>query len=185
MNKTKPYKLIIKPSIESKAKFLRIFPMKRKTFVEGEKLEISFELENMSDKDFPGGMLYLCINWPSQQQVRESFSILPLKPKQRSRTQFWPTEKFETVALSKGFALVYINMPETYDEQGKPHPVEFYSGRRVENFIDTRASITTIKVKSWEEIYEFWALIISAFSLLIIALDKIYWFLISKGILSP
>lgn len=185
MNKSKPYNLIIKPFIESKAKFLRIFPMRKKSFVEGEKLEISFELENMSDKDFLGGMLYLRINWPSQQQVRESFSILPLKPKQRVRTQFWPTKKFETVALSKGFALIYIDMPFTYDEQGKPHPVEFYSGRRVENYIDTRASIASIKVKSWEEIYEFWALIISAFSLLIIALDKIYWFLISKGILSP
>ena len=53
MTKSKPYNLIIKPFIESKAKFLRIFPMKRKTFVEGEKLEISFELENTSDQDFP------------------------------------------------------------------------------------------------------------------------------------
>lgn len=180
MSKPKPYKLILRPLIESKAKFLRIFRMRKKSFVDREKLEISFELENMGEEDFPGGMLYYHINWPSQQQVRESFPILPLKP-----NQVWSTYKFETEALSQGYALIYINTPDIRDEQGKLHPVEFYSGRRVENYIDTRASIAAIKVKTWEEIYEFWALIISAFSLFIIALEKIYWFLVSKGILLP
>lgn len=171
------YRLTIKPLTESKAKFLRIFPMRKKSFIEREKLEISFELENMSEEVFPGGMLYFYINWTSQQQVRNSFSIPPLKP-----NQIWITGKFETDALSQGFALVYISMPEVHDEQGKPHPVEFYSGRRVENYIDTRASVAAIKVKTWEEIYEFWALIVSAFALLIIALDKIFWFLVSLSI---
>jgi hypothetical protein len=76
-------------------------------------------------------------------------------------------------------------MPNIHNEKGETHPVEFYSGRRVENYIDIRASVTAIKVRTWEEIYEFWALIISALSLLVIALDKIYWFLISRGILLP
>ena len=90
-----------------------------------------------------------------------------------------------TEALSQGFALIYISMPIIHDEEGNPHGVEFYLGRRVENYIDIRASIAPIKVKTWEEIYEFWALIISSLSLLIIALDKIYWFLISQGIVPP
>ncbi len=173
MSNTKPYRLIIKSITESKAKFLRAFPMKKKSFVEGEKLDIFFELENMSEENFPGGMLYFYINWTSQQQVRHSFPILPLKP-----NQTWVTEKFETAALSQGFALIYISMPSIHDEHGQPHDVEFYSGRRLENYIDIRASIASIKVKTWEEIYEFWALIISALSLLIIALDKLYSFLI-------
>jgi len=174
MSNLKPYRLIIKPLTESKAKFLRIIPMRKKSFVEGEKLEISFELENLSNEIFPGGMLYFYINWTSGQQVRHSFPIPPLKP-----NQIWVTSKFETDALSHGFALIYIRMPDIHDEQGKPHDVEFYSGRRVENYIDIRASVAAIKVKTWEEIYEFWALIVAALSLLIIALDKIYWFLIS------
>ena len=61
MSNAKPYRLIIKPLTESKAKFLRIFPMRKKSFVEREKLDISFELENMSDEVFPGGMLYFYI----------------------------------------------------------------------------------------------------------------------------
>jgi hypothetical protein len=52
MSKSKPYRLLIRPLTESKAKFLRIFPLRKKSFVEGEKLRVSFELENISEKDF-------------------------------------------------------------------------------------------------------------------------------------
>ena len=172
MSEPKAYKLIIKPLTESKAKFLRIFPMRKKSFLEGEPLNISFEIQNISEETFPGGMLYFYINWTSQQQVRHSFPIPPLE-----QNKTWITQKFETAALSQGFALIYINMPNIHDNENKSHLVEFYSGRRVENYIDSRASIDSIKVKTWEGLYEFWAMIISATGLLILALEKLFSFL--------
>ena len=78
-----------------------------------------------------------------------------------------------TDSLSDGYGLVYVNMLNVKDEQGKPRFVEFYSGKRVENGIDIRTSISPIKSKTWEEIYEFWALIVASVSLAVIALEKI------------
>lgn len=173
MVKPQPYKLMIDTLTKSKAKFLKFIPMK--SFVEGEKYEISFELENIGEEVFPGGILYFKIGWPSQQVVRGHFMIPRLR-----RNKNYGTPKFLTDVLSDGYGLVSIKMYNVEDEQGKSWQVELYRkrikpyGERVQDRIDTSASVHSIRGKSWEEIYEFWALIAAAISLAIIALEKIY-----------
>ena len=171
MSAPQPYKLMIKTLTKSKSRFLKFIPMK--SFVEGEPYEISFNLENIGEEVFPGGVLDFKITSPSKQEVRHHFPIPPL-----SRNESYPTSKYLTDALSDGYGLVYISMEDVHREQGKVRQVEFYSGKRVEDRIYIQASISTIKSRSWEEIYEFWALIVATISLAIIALDKMIAMLI-------
>ena len=169
MSCPQPYQLMIKTITRSKARFLKFFPMK--SFVEGEEYEISFELENIGGEVFPGGEIYFEITWPSLQSVKHHFPILPLK-----RNEKCNTPKFLTEALCDGYGLVRISRPcNVMDEQDKIRNVEFYSGKRVEDHMPTPGSIASIKSKSWEEIYEFSALIVATISLAIIALEKILW----------
>lgn len=168
MVSSKPINLMIKTFIKSKARFLRFIPIK--SFVEGTKYEISFRLENIGEEVFPGADLKFRIRWRSQQYDEEVFPIYPLK-----RNESYDTPKFLTDAYSDGYGLVFIlDMPYIKDEKGESHKVEFYSGKRVEDYINIKDSIASIKSKSWEEIYEFWALIVASASLAIIALEKIW-----------
>lgn len=159
---------MIKTITKSKARFLKFFPMK--SFVEGEKYEISFELENIGSELFPGGELYFQVAFPNVLKTELHFPIRPLKS-----NESYNTPKFLAEVLSDGYSLVRINRPcSVMDEQGKIRKVEFYSGKRVEDHIPTPGTIDSIKSKSWEEIYEFWALIVASASLAIIALEKIW-----------
>lgn len=151
--------LIIKTITKSKAKF---WFFQIKTYILGEKYEISFELKNIKN-EFTGGELRFRIAWPNGQQVVEHFPIPPLK-----KDEIYSTPVFETESLSEGYGLVFINM----EMQGKK--VQFFSGPRVENWIDTRSSVHSIKAKTWEEIYEFWALIIASIALFIIVIEKLF-----------
>ena len=144
-----------------------------KSFVEGEKYEISFRLENIGNEFFPGGDLPFQISWPSEQYTKGEFPIPPLK-----RNERYETPEASPNALSSGFGLVYIKLRQVKNEEGEDHKVEFYSGKRVEDYIDISESISKIKVKTWEEIYEFWALIVASISLAIIALEKVLLWLI-------
>lgn len=172
MSKSQPYKLMIKTYTSSKAKFLKVIPMK--SFVEGEKYEIYFRLENIGEEVFPGGDLHFRIAWPSQQFDEKIFPIPPLKVKET-----YDTPKFLGDALSDGYALVHIfKMLNVKDKQSRSHLVEFYSGKRIEDRILLKESISSLKAKTWEESYEFWALIVATLSLGIIALEKVYPFLL-------
>ncbi|MEM2914353.1 MAG: hypothetical protein QXH91_02970, partial [Candidatus Bathyarchaeia archaeon] len=73
----------------------------------------------------------------------------------------------ETDALSEGFALFFCdvfpndNQPvKIFDANGNERPPPY--------------SISSIRVKTWEELYTYWALLVSAGSLGIIALEKIW-----------
>jgi len=161
--------LIIKIITKSKAKFW-FFQMK--TYILGEKYEISFELTNIKN-EFKGGELRFQVAWPNGQQVINHFPIPPLK-----KDETYNTPVFETESLSEGYGLVFINMDHLVldkdSEKITRKIVQFFSGPRVENWIDTRASVHSIKVKPWEEIYEFWALIIASIALFIIVLEKLF-----------
>ncbi|MDH5448321.1 MAG: hypothetical protein OEY24_08050 [Candidatus Bathyarchaeota archaeon] len=83
-------------------------------------------------------------------------------------------------ALSDGFGLVFISKSPTdkevyviKDEKGNLRKVLFYDGKRVEDYIKPGSSVSVIKAKTWEELYERWALIIAVFSLFVIALEKV------------
>ena len=137
-----------------------------KSFVQGEKYEISFKLENIGKEVFPGGELYFKITWPSQQEVRHHFPIASLR-----RNETHDTPKFLTDVLSDGYGLIYVSMPYVKDEQGNFCQIDFYSGKRVEDRFGIGRSISSVKSRTWEEIYEFWALIVAVISLAVIAID--------------
>jgi hypothetical protein len=170
--KESPYKLIVKASLKSKAKFLKLFPIK--SFIAGEPFELSFEIQNISEEGFPGADFSFKIVWPSGQVFFDGFPIPPLK-----KTEVYKSPAITTEALCNGFGLISITAPLSIkDEQGKTRNITYYSGERVEDYIDIQSSISSVRAKTWEEIYEFWALMISAASLLIIALEKIISFIL-------
>jgi hypothetical protein len=167
MSGLEPYKLVVKTIVKSKAKLFKFLPTK--SFVLGGSFQISFRFENMSQETFPGADCSYKIEWPSRQIVEHRFPISPLK-----KNEVYNSPTLTTEALCDGFGLIYITGLSTVkDEQGRTRQVKFYSGKRVEDYIDIEYSVSSVNAKSWEEIYEFWALIIATISLLIIALEKI------------
>jgi len=158
--------LILNPITRSKAKFLKLFPLK--SFIEGEEYEVSLQVANIGQVDFPGGSLRVKASWPSLQTASFSLPVIPLR-----KGEYTITSKFTSDVLCDGYCLLFVDRPDIRDTQGKPLELEFYSGRSVEDRLDTNFSISAIKAKTWEEIYEFWALIIAAISLLVIAIDII------------
>jgi len=140
----------------------------------------SFQFENVSDERFPGtgsSRVPIEIRWPSSQAVKIGLLIPPI-----DKNETWATRTVLTEALCEGFGLISIpwQTPHIKDNKGMKRRVLFYISkhrlRRNDN-IGIAESIATIKAKSGEEIYEFWAMIISAAGLAIIALEKIWSFL--------
>ena len=171
MSRTQPYKLMITALTKSKAKFLKFIPMK--SFVEREDYDISFRIENIGEQVFPGGYFFGEISWPSNRVVVHSFPIKPLEENDIDKTP-----EFTTGVLSGGYGLIGIatigEIPCIYSNDGKPLQVEFYYGKKDENKIGPTVAFDHVKAKTWEEIYEFWALIFAAAGLVIIALEKIF-----------
>ncbi len=144
----------------SKAKFL----FKRLgSFIEGEPFLVSCRYTNIGDYVFPGGKASLIVEWPNGQKVIFSEIVLPkLEP-----NSSYLKELGETDALSEGFALfscaIYPNdnqPAKIFDAGGNERPPPY--------------SIGSIRVKTWEELYTYWALLLSAGSLGIIAIEKIW-----------
>ena len=165
-----PYKLMIKSITESNAKLLKFFPMK--SFVEREDYDISFQITNIGEQDFPRGHFFFDISWPSDRVVRRSFPIKPLAVNETCNT-----DKFTTGALFSGYGLILIatigGTPIFYPHYGKVLQVDFYTRKKPEDKIDPSVAFDHVKAKTWEEIYEFWALIVATIGLGIIALEKI------------
>jgi len=170
---------MIKPLIESKAKFLKVIPIK--SFVEREKYAISFTLKNLSEEDFPKGKLRIRIEWPSQQNVKLGIPILH----SIKNNELYQTNVVLSDVMSEGYALIYVDgyliTPAEANaikiESAKLPDVEFYSDEEAKSRIHLESSFFSIKCKTPEEIYEFWALIIATISLVIIALEKFFVFL--------
>jgi len=140
MSRMESYKLVVKTFLKSKARLFRFLPMK--SFVAGEFFEISFRLENMSQEAFPGADFSYKIDWPSGQRVNNLFPIPPLK-----RNETYNSPPFTTQALCDGFGLIFITGPLSIkDEQGKTREVTFYSGKRVEDYIDICTSSLPLKL---------------------------------------
>jgi hypothetical protein len=173
-----PYKLILKTELKSKAKLFRLIPLK--SFVSGERFECSWLFRNVSNERFPGTAsrrVPIEIICPSGQIVNTSFLIPPL-----GENEIWATPKLASEALCEGFGLIFIRWrtPFVEDRKGKQRGVLFYRSKhslKQNDNIRISESISSIKAKSREEIYEFWAMIISAIGLGIIALEKVFSFI--------
>lgn len=175
MTSPKPYKLIIRPILNSKAKLLKLFPTD--SFIYHQPFEISFHFQNIGNETFPGAEFYYEIHWPSGQVVSERFPLPPLK-----KNESFDSSIFKTDALAEGYGLIFISRRSSTliikDEKNFwPREVEFYKGERVEDYIDIRASIASVNAIRSEQIYVVWGLVISAIGLLIVALEKLAEFI--------
>lgn len=155
------YELLIEAQTESKAKILGI---PAKSFVEGQKYTQTFLLTNLGKEPYPGGKLFIRTGWPSQQNVDSEYEIPEILPKESYRT-------LERVArvLSGGYGLIAVSDIGPEDAES----VELFRNAEKPIFLDFDEAFHLVSGKAHEEIYEFWAMLIAASSLLIIALEKI------------
>jgi len=173
LKEQKPYKLIVKISLKSKAKLFKSIPLK--SVVKGEPYELTFYFQNIAEETFPGANFNFDIQWPTDQFDSGTIKV-PLLEKNGSYNS--PSATF--TALSDNSALVFIRVSHHHEgeyhiknEKNELRTVQFYKGKRVEDRIKSNRSISLINSKTSEEIYEFWALVIAMFSLFIIALEKL------------
>ena len=169
----KKIKLVVTAIARSKAKFLKVIPLNR--FLEREKYDLSFEVRNVGENEFPGGYLCFHISWPSGTAVIESVEVDPLKTGENTVTKVYPTD-----VLSRGYGLIFLDGTTS---QGKPLDVEFYVGEKDERrrLSIPGPSLAGIRGSSWEEFLQFWTLIAATATLIIIAVDTVIkwigWFI--------
>jgi len=155
------HKLLIEAKTKSKAKILGL---PTKSFLEGGEYGVSFIITNLGSKPFPGGQMILKVEWPTNQAVTFGFSIPQILP-----GESFVEDEIGTNVLSKGYGLFFWKSASSSD--GKP--VRLFRNRQSPIPVDKRSSFHAIFGKGPEEIYELWGMLIAAFSLFIIALEKI------------
>jgi len=168
------YRLSVKVFLKSNAKLFKLIPLK--SVISGEPYKLSFLFKNLAEETFPRSALKYNILWPTDQFDDGTIEVPPLK-KNDSYNSPW----FTYDALSDGFGLVFIRESPQHeglyrvkDEEGRTRKIQFYRGKHPADIIRASSSIEGIKAKTWEEIYEHWALIFAMFSLAIIALEKLF-----------
>lgn len=141
----------------------RILGLPVKSFIVGERFDAVYILTNDDKKAFPGGHLSALIRWPVGESRSLKMDIPRLEPGETCKlkdsgipvlSQGYTTFKFSASSIEDGAIVI------TSKDSGVglfPYPVwHFIVGR-------TR-----------EEIYQYWALLVSAIGLSIIAIEKIW-----------
>lgn len=162
------HKLRVEVITQSEARFLRV--KRLKSIVVGEPYKIGFSVTNIGDGDFPGGEAIIAIRWGVNQVVNGAFSIPQMK-----RDEVIIHDPITTHALTEGFGLVFFNVKSSDGANVKV--VDPQESPRSQT-----GSIATIRTQTWEEIYTFWALIVSAAGLTIIAAEKVVQLIAFLGI---
>jgi hypothetical protein len=128
-----------------------------KSIIVGEPYKIAFLITSIGDGAFPGGEAIILIRWGINQGVNIVFSL-----PQMERDKVVMHDPITTHALTEGFGLVFFNVKSSdgaivkiVDPQETPR--------------SQTGSIATIRTQTWEEIYTFWALIVSTAGLVIVA----------------
>lgn len=130
-------KVEVLTSSEAKIMFRRLG-----SFVRGEPFSVSCRYTNMGDYVFPGGKASLIVEWPNGQRVIFREIVLPkLEPNSSFLIKLG-----ETDALSEGFALFFCDVlpndrqpVKIFDANGNERPPPY--------------SISSIRVKTWEELH--------------------------------
>ena len=157
------YKLSIEPVCESKAKLFRL--KKSKKFIVGEKYIVSFNVKNIGDKDFPGGRFTFNIRYTDGRTVSLWGGLPALRIKQELHIEPW-----ETDALSKDYAL-FTGKIIANDS----NPVELCDkGGQLRS---EGKAFGSIFIQTYTEIYSYYALIVSAISLVTLVILSILQFL--------
>jgi len=140
----------------------RILGLPVRSFVVGERLDAVYILTNEDEKAFPGGHLSALIRWPVGESRSLKIDIPRLEPGETCKLK-----DCRIPVLSQGYTTFQFSASSIEDEEivitSKysgvglfPHPAWHF-----------------IVGKTREEIYQYWALLVSAIGLSIIALEKV------------
>ena len=167
------FDFLINAKTKSKA---RVIGIPVKSFLEGQRYRYSFSVTNLSERTFSGGELRITVIWPTQQTNNFSFELPEILP-----NATFQTEERESGVMARGYGLFFARMHGIFgaEEPRLYHgsiekPIEF------KEYIPQANRGTSFHIlfgRSNEEIYEFWAMVIAAISLGIIALEKIVEFM--------
>jgi len=162
---TAAHEITLKVESNSKAKILG---KQLKSYLVGYKFEALFELTNVSPAVFPGGTFTLNIEWPNGQIVSDTFQIPALDPGEVHKIP-----PLTTGALTRGFALFTLDARAPANDN-KPIVFRSASGEPIPSGAPrTVYSFYSILAKEPEEIYEFWGMLIAAFSLAFLVLIEL------------
>ena len=154
------YKLTLRAESRSKA---RVIGRDVKDYLVGHNFEVIYELQNIGDQPFPGGSFLVVIQWSNGQFEQTSYSIPMLQPKDIKSAE----PKSIWGVLSRGFALFFLM--DAKDNNGKD--ITLYKNEQDE--VPKKASFYSILGREPEELYQFWALIATVASLVILVSEKI------------
>lgn len=149
----KIYKLVIRAESESKAKLL-YNKFHTDKFLVGEPFEAKIYIKNISSSTFPGGTLNIFFVWPVGQLVIKKLEIPEIKPEEEILLGAI-IEK----SMTPGYGLLYAT---AFLNNGKPVEIFLPDGKRKAY----KVSFHQILAKTHEEIYQYWSVLISAFSLI-------------------
>lgn len=147
------HQILLKAETKSKAKILG---KHLKSFVAGQEFVVTYKLTNNAKTVFPGGTFRVNIAYPIGQTVWEDYVIPKLDPNETYTTPIFITE-----ALASGYALFVLTKVRSNDTK----PVDWLKSPGEALALEPN-SFYSIQAKEPEEIYEFWGMLISAFSLL-------------------
>jgi hypothetical protein len=135
---------------------VKLFGRKTKKYLLGENYEITFKLKNVGEKEFPSGRAKVWIDYTSGQRHFMEFFI-PKIEKEGELLIEKIDGKISKSALGKGYALFFCGITASDDS---PVKVIKYGQDLPEN-----ASFGAIFIETRTDIYSYYALMISAVSL--------------------
>lgn len=156
------HKILVRLIPTSKAKLFRV---KTSKFLVGEKYEIAFEFENIGEQDFPGGICTVRVEYTTLQEATLTVQISKIEKgkKVKVENEIGQTEKIETEALGKDFALFFGKI-KTNDG----NPVTLFDKFKQKRPKDE--AFDSIFIKTRSDVYAHYALIVSAVSLVILVI---------------
>jgi len=156
--------LAMKVRCASKARILRI-PVK--AFLVGQKFDAIIRITNIRNEAFPGGVQTLSIRWPNNQSFTLQHEIPRLTPNETYETSIPDLD-----VLASGYISFFSNISTTDGER-----VGFTSGNGP--MLDEGCAVHSVTAKTPEEIYQYWAMLFTAFGFLVLVVEKVLSFIIS------
>lgn len=140
--------------------YARKLQKRLKSYVVREPYLVDAKFTNSAETPFPGGLLTLLVAWPNGQAVTLDANIPELQPNESKVVKLDKTE-----ALAGGFGLFFCKRWKAND--GQAIRLSDSQGKLVE----PNVAVHSIPVKTWEEIYSFYALLVATASLVIIVVE--------------
>jgi len=177
---SRTYKLTISAQAKSKA---RLIGGRKKTnhFIVGREYKIYFVVKNIGNETSSSGRCFFIIHWPgTKASSTGDFHVESLEP-----NKCYISKTYTLTAHSTGLALISLNKisskHDAYDELVERNDIR-KDGKSKLNFVrdydknklDTDEAFDFIYSTTPEAIYEYWAFIVGAVSLVILAVKEIW-----------